>query len=209
MLSGEQHAVQTSPDSNPLEPHGQKWEVLDAGIPVCQRATAGLGMNDLRIKWSNQPHSVEDCFNIMFEETKHVRALWKRPLAQRDDSFVEEEDFTVHHLVPIPEYLRQVRQKKAKTENHKKYGSSHFGVACAQSLLHLLITAAQLVAMPMVANHLQCVVLSLGGTVEMCMLSLCTRFEECSNCFTGHLAYTLLTMLFLFHLIWWTWFVIT
>ena len=31
---------------------------------------------------------------------------------------------------------------------------------------------------------------SLGGTVEMCMLSLCTRFDECSNCFTGHLAYT-------------------
>ena len=77
--------------------------------------------------------------------------------------------------------------KKAKTENHKKHGSS--GVACAQSLLHLLITAAQLAAMPMVANHLQCVVLSLGGTVEMCMLSLCTIFEECSNCSTGHLTY--------------------
>ena len=40
--------------------------MLDAGIPVCQRAAAGLGMNDLRIKWSNQPYSVEDCFNIMF-----------------------------------------------------------------------------------------------------------------------------------------------
>ena len=65
-LSGEQHVLQTSPDANPLEPHGQKWEVLDGGIPVCQRAAAGLGMNDLRIKWSNQPHSVEDCFNIMF-----------------------------------------------------------------------------------------------------------------------------------------------
>ncbi|KAL5493397.1 hypothetical protein EMCRGX_G014573 [Ephydatia muelleri] len=65
MLSGEQHVVQISPDVNPLEPHGQKWEVLDAGIPVCQRAAAGLGMNDLRIKWSNQPYSVEDCFNIM------------------------------------------------------------------------------------------------------------------------------------------------
>ena len=40
--------------------------MLDGAIPVCQRAAAGLGMNDLRIKWSNQPHSVEDCFNIMF-----------------------------------------------------------------------------------------------------------------------------------------------
>eukprot|EP00731_Ephydatia_muelleri_P010816 Em0005g1402a len=58
MLSGEQHVVQISPDVNPLEPHGQKWEVLDAGIPVCQRAAAGLGMNDLRIKWSNQPYSM-------------------------------------------------------------------------------------------------------------------------------------------------------
>ena len=25
-LSGEQHVLQTSPDANPLEPHGQKWE---------------------------------------------------------------------------------------------------------------------------------------------------------------------------------------
>ena len=40
--------------------------MLDAGIPVCQRAAAGLGMNDFHIKLSNQPHSVEDCFNIMF-----------------------------------------------------------------------------------------------------------------------------------------------
>ena len=40
--------------------------MLDGAIPVCQRAAAGLGMNDLRIKWSNQPHSVEDCFIIMF-----------------------------------------------------------------------------------------------------------------------------------------------
>eukprot|EP00731_Ephydatia_muelleri_P010818 Em0005g1404a len=70
MLSGEQHVVQISPDVNPLEPHGQKWEVLDAGIPVCQRAAAGLGMNDLRIKWSNQPYSVEDCFNIMHVSTQ-------------------------------------------------------------------------------------------------------------------------------------------
>ena len=58
------------------------------------------------------------------EETEHVRVLRKRPLAARDDSFVEEEDSTVHHLVPIPEYLRQVKHKKAKTENHKKHGSS-------------------------------------------------------------------------------------
>ena len=36
MLSGEQHVVQTSPDVNPLEPHGQKRKVRDAGIPVCQ-----------------------------------------------------------------------------------------------------------------------------------------------------------------------------
>ena len=42
------------------------------------------------------------------EETEYVRVLRKRPLAPRDDSFVEEEDSTVHHLVPIPEYLRQV-----------------------------------------------------------------------------------------------------
>ena len=42
------------------------------------------------------------------EETEHVRVLRKRPLAPRDDSFVEEEDSTVHHIVPIPEYLRQV-----------------------------------------------------------------------------------------------------
>eukprot|EP00731_Ephydatia_muelleri_P035329 Em0114g13a len=48
------------------------------------------------------------------EENKHVRALRKRPLAQRDDSFVGEEDSTVHHLVPIPEYLRQYGKKKAK-----------------------------------------------------------------------------------------------
>ena len=34
------------------------------------------------------------------------------------------------------------------------------------------------------------VVLSLGGTVEMCMFSLCAIFGECSNCFAGHLAYT-------------------
>ena len=69
----------------------------------------------------------------------------------------------------------------------------HLGVACTQSLLHLPITAVQLAAMPMVANHLQCVVLSLGGTVQMCMLSLCTIFEECtqcSNCSTGHMTYT-------------------
>ena len=31
MLRGEQHVVQTSSDVNLLEPHGQKWEVLDAG----------------------------------------------------------------------------------------------------------------------------------------------------------------------------------
>ena len=36
MLSGEQHVVQTSPDVNLSEPRGQKWEVLDAGTPVCQ-----------------------------------------------------------------------------------------------------------------------------------------------------------------------------
>ena len=67
-LSGEQHIEQTSPDVNLLEPHEQKCEVLNDGIPVCQQAAAGLGMNDLRIKWSNQPHSVEDCFNIMFPQ---------------------------------------------------------------------------------------------------------------------------------------------
>eukprot|EP00731_Ephydatia_muelleri_P024414 Em0016g685a len=57
VLRGKRLVSKTSPDANPLEPHGQKWEVLDGGIPVCQRAAAGLGMNDLRIKWSNQPHS--------------------------------------------------------------------------------------------------------------------------------------------------------
>ena len=67
MLSGEQHIVQTSPDVNLLELHEQKWEVFDAGIPVCQRAAAALGMNDLRIKWSNQPHSrllQQQCFHM-------------------------------------------------------------------------------------------------------------------------------------------------
>lgn len=64
LLGGEQHVLLTSPDVNPVEPHEQKWEVLDGGISVCQRAAAGLGMNDLRIKWSNQPHSVDDCFNM-------------------------------------------------------------------------------------------------------------------------------------------------
>ena len=52
------------------------------------------------------------------EETDHVRVLRKRPLATRDDSFFEEEDSTVHHFVPIPEYLLQVQHKKAKTESH-------------------------------------------------------------------------------------------
>ena len=116
------------------------------------------------------------------EETKHVQALRKRPLAQRDDSLVGEEDSTVHHLVPIPEYLRQYGKKKGKKVRIIISMAPHLGVACAQSLLHLLITASQLAAMPMVANHLHYVVLSLGGTVELCMLSLCTRFEECSNC---------------------------
>ena len=99
------------------------------------------------------------------EETKHVCALRKRPLAQKDYSIIEEEDSTVHHLVPIPEYLRQVWQKKQKIRIIRSI-APHLGAACAQSLLHLLITAAQLAAMPMVANHLQYVVLSLGGTVH-------------------------------------------
>ena len=47
-------------------PHGQKWEVLDSGISICQRAGAGLGMKDMPIKWPNEAHSVEDSFNIMF-----------------------------------------------------------------------------------------------------------------------------------------------
>ena len=46
MLSGEQHIVQISPDVNPLEPHRQQWKALDAGIPFCQQAAAGPGMND-------------------------------------------------------------------------------------------------------------------------------------------------------------------
>ena len=122
------------------------------------------------------------------EETEHVRVLRKRPLAARDDSFVEEEDFTVHHLVPIPEYLRQVQHKKAKTESHKKHGSSLRCRMCPKPAP----PAAQLAAMPMVTNHLQCVVLSLGKTAELCMLSLCTIFVECtqcSNCSTSHLTY--------------------
>ena len=40
--------------------------MLVAGTQVCRQAAAGLGMNDLCIRWSNQTHSVEDCYNIMF-----------------------------------------------------------------------------------------------------------------------------------------------
>ena len=149
-------------------------------------------MNDLYIKWSNQPHSVEDCFNVMFPHDyfNHVIDLTNANLP------VSVRNFTKHKYmqcigVPIREYLQTsgTGNKKAKLRIIISM-ASHLGVACAQSLLQLLITAAQLAAMPMVANHLQCVVLSLGGTVQMCLLSLCTRFEECSNCFTGHLAYT-------------------
>ena len=65
-LSGEQHVVQTSQDANPLEPHRQKWEVLDVGILQFVSELQQYCMKDFCIKWSNQLHSVEDCFNIMF-----------------------------------------------------------------------------------------------------------------------------------------------
>ena len=72
-------------------------------------------------------------------------------------------------------------KKRQKSENHKKHGSSLRSRLCPKPAPPAYYSS-QLAAMPMVANHLHYVVLSLGGTVELCMLSLCTRFEECSNC---------------------------
>ena len=120
----------------------------------------------------------------MFDERDHwqpgMTALWKRktPL-----SII----LSLYQSISIRYNIKKQKQRIIRSM------APHLGVACAQSLLHLLITAAQLAAMPMVANHLQCVVLSLGESVEMCMLSLCTIFEECtqcSNCSTGHLTCT-------------------
>ena len=49
--------------------------MLDLGISICQRAGAGLGMKNLQIKWPNEEHSVEDCFNIMFPHSYFDRVL--------------------------------------------------------------------------------------------------------------------------------------
>ena len=38
----EQVGAQNTSVDDPLEPHRQKWEVLDLGISICQRAGAGL-----------------------------------------------------------------------------------------------------------------------------------------------------------------------
>ena len=64
--------------------------MLDAGIPVCQRAAAGLGMNELR---TNGPRSVEDCFNIMFPHNycNHVIDLTNanRPVSVTKHEFIQ------------------------------------------------------------------------------------------------------------------------
>ena len=56
-----------------------------------------------------------------------VRLLRKRvKRIQQDESF-EEENPTIHHIVPIAEYLREVNQKN---ENHIKHGSSLRCLVC-------------------------------------------------------------------------------
>ena len=58
------------------------------------------------------------------QDTKEVRLLRKRVRGVQQDESFEEENPTIHHIVPIAEYLREVNQKNKKSENHIKHGSS-------------------------------------------------------------------------------------